>query len=441
MTVIRKKFFANVLPAMLAFAFTGIYAIVDGWFVGQNIGDSGLAGINIAYPISALIQAMASGIGMSGAIHIGISMGENDKEKEKSYLGNTLLMLLAVCVLLTVGLWLTYPAILKAFGAEGELMDMAQRYIRVIILGGVFQMFSTGLVPIIRNYEGAFYAMASMMAGFVTNVVLDWLFVSEWNLGMEGAAVATIMGQAVTMVPCVAFLFWKKLAVRYADYRPEFSIIREIFVVGISPFGLTLSPNIIIIILNKGAMVYGGVAATACYAVISYVVCVAQLLLQGVGDGAQPLISFYEGLKKRKELKQIRWMTYLFSVFLAVFCVIWMQLCRNLFPEFFGVSKAVGLEVAKVLPIFLAGLIFFAYTRVTTAYFYAVKKNKYAYILIYGEPVLMTLLILFVLGPGLGLYGVWYSVPITQIAMAAVSFGLVKLEKREHRDTWFLEET
>lgn len=429
----------NVLPAMLAFAFTGIYAIVDGWFVGQNIGDNGLAAINIAYPISALIQAMASGIGMSGAIHIGISMGENEKEKEKRYLGNTLMLLVATCILLTAILLLTYPIILRAFGAKGELMEMAKIYIRIIIIGGVFQMFSTGLVPIIRNYEGAMYAMSSMMAGFVTNVVLDWLFVSVWKWGMSGAAIATIAGQAVTMIPCIFFLVWKKLLIGYADYTPKSTVLKEIFLVGISPFGLTLSPNLIIVILNKGAMVYGGVAATACYAVISYVVCVAQLLLQGVGDGAQPLISFYEGLKKRRELKQIRFMTYAFSIVLAVFCIAWMYLCRNVFPVFFGVSASVGAEVGVVLPIFLVGLLFFAYTRVTTAYFYAIKKNKYAYLLIYGEPVLMTLLILCILGPVFGLYGVWYSVPVTQSIMAVISFVLIQIEKREHENTWFLD--
>lgn len=429
----------NVLPAMLAFAFTGIYAIVDGWFVGQNIGDNGLAAINIAYPISALIQAMASGIGMSGAIHIGISMGEGEKEKEKRYLGNTLMLLVVTCILMTAILILTYPIILRAFGAKGELMEMAKIYIRIIIIGGVFQIFSTGLVPIIRNYEGAVYAMSSMMAGFVTNVVLDWLFVSVWKWGMSGAAIATIVGQAVTMIPCIFFLVWKKLLIGYADYTPKSTVLKEIFLVGISPFGLTLSPNLIIVILNKGAIVYGGVAATACYAVISYVVCVAQLLLQGVGDGAQPLISFYEGLKKRKELKQIRFMTYAFSIVLAVFCIAWMYLCRNVFPIFFGVSASVGDEVGVVLPIFLAGLLFFAYTRVTTAYFYAIKKNKYAYLLIYGEPILMTLLILCILGPVFGLYGVWYSVPVTQSIMAVISFVLIQIEKREHENTWFLD--
>ena len=349
------------------------------------------------------------------------------------------MLLVVTCILLTAILILTYPIILRAFGAKGELMEMAKIYIRIIIIGGVFQIFSTGLVPIIRNYEGAMYAMGSMMAGFVTNVVLDWLFVSVWKWGMSGAAIATIVGQAVTMIPCIFFLVWKKLLIGYADYRPKSTVLKEIFLVGISPFGLTLSPNLIIVILNKGTMVYGGVAATACYAVISYVVCVAQLLLQGVGDGAQPLISFYEGLKERKELKQIRFMTYAFSIVLAVFCIAWMYLCRNVFPIFFGVSASVGDEVGVVLPIFLAGLLFFAYTRVTTAYFYAIKKNKYAYLLIYGEPILMTLLILCILGPVFGLYGVWYSVPVTQSIMAVISFVLIQIEKREHENTWFLD--
>lgn len=428
--MIKKKFFMNVLPAMLAFAFTGIYSIVDGWFVGQNIGDNGLAAINVAYPIIALILAVASGIGMSGAIHIGISKGAGEKEKEQRFLGNTVLLLVLSSVILTVGLGMTYPWILRMFGAEGELMELAVIYIKFILAGTFFQVMGSGLIPIIRNYDGAVLAMGAMITGFVVNVFLDWVLVSKMQLGMTGAAAATMVGQAVTMIPCVIFLFWKKLLIGYAKYTLKAGIIRDILEVGISPFGLTLSPNIVIIILNKGAVFYGGAAAVACYAVISYVIYVAQSLLQGIGDGAQPMISFYVGLERGGEIRLIRRMTYLFSFILAAMCMVWMYLGRNVFPGFFGMSEEVGVQAAEALPIFLVGLLFFAYTRATTAYFYAVKKNKYAYILIYGEPVVMAVLLVVILGPMLGVNGVWWTVPVTQMIMAGVGVVLAGIERK-----------
>lgn len=420
----------NVLPAMLAFAFTGLYSIVDGWFVGQNIGDNGLAAINVAYPITALILAVASGIGMSGAIHIGISKGAGEKEREQRFLGNTILLLALSAILLTAVLGMTYPWILRMFGAKGELMELAVIYIRFIIAGAVFQVMGSGLIPVIRNYDGAVPAMGAMITGFVINVFLDWVLVSRMHLGMTGAAAATLVGQAVTMIPCLAFLIWKKLVAGYAKYTPKAEIIRDILEVGISPFGLTLSPNVVIVILNKGAMFYGGAAATACYAVISYVVYVAQSVTQGIGDGARPMISFYAGLGKEEDIRGIRKMTYLFSFVLAAVCMVWMYLARNVFPGFFGMSEEVGVQAAQAAPVFLAGLLFFAYTRATTAYFYAVKKNKYAYVLIYGEPIVLAALVALVFGPAMGTMGVWTAVPVTQMLMSIAGIVLVRLERR-----------
>lgn len=180
---------------MVAFAFTGVYSIVDGFFVGRNVGDAGLAAINVAYPLVSLIQAAGTGIGMAGAIQIAINKGKGDEEAEKQYLGNAFVLLLAAGVLLTVSLLFAYPAILRLFGASGDIYTYAAGYIRIIAAGAAIQVFSTGMVPVIRNYDGAVMAMAAMVAGFVTNIVFDWLFVSVFGYGVEGAAVATLMGR------------------------------------------------------------------------------------------------------------------------------------------------------------------------------------------------------------------------------------------------------
>lgn len=421
-----KRFFANVLPSMLAFAFSGVYAIVDGWFVGQKVGDAGLAAINIAYPLTALIQAAATGLGMGGGIWISTAMGKQEKEIPRRYQGNTMLLLLCACVLLTTGLLLTYKPILILFGAQGEILAYASGYIRIIILGASFQLIGTGLIPIIRNYDGALAAMLSMIGGFVTNVILDWLFVSVYEQGVEGAAWATIIGQAVTMAGALFFMIKEKKLFGYAVWKPEGELIKNILKVSISPFGLTLSPNLVIIIMNKGAVVYGGELAVACYAVVSYVVCVIQLLLQGIGDGAQPLISQFEGYGKKAEVLKIRNMTYGFSLAAAAVCMVVMYGLRRQAAVFFGVSPEVVEEVAQTMPVFCGGFLFLAFLRVTTSYFYAVRRNVSAYILIYGEILLIGLLGGFVLPAFLGIMGVWSAVPVTQGILTLAAVFLLK---------------
>lgn len=228
-----KKFWRFVFPSMLAFAFSGLYAIVDGFFVGRSTGDIGLAAINIAYPLTALIQAVGTGIGMGGAIPLAVARGGDDTRKERTLLGNTLLLLLIACLLVLGGLLLCYRPLLGLLGARGEVLEAAADYIRIIILGSVFQILATGFTPMLRNYEASLLAMLAMVGGFVTNIVLDAWFVAGLQLGVSGAALATIIGQAVTALPCILFLLRKMRFLDRRDFLPQGALVRQILTTGL----------------------------------------------------------------------------------------------------------------------------------------------------------------------------------------------------------------
>ena len=212
--MLHKEFFRYVIPSMIAFAFSGVYSIVDGWFIGNNIGEAGLAAINIAYPITALIQATGTGIGMGGAILISISRGKREPEAQREYLGITMGLLIGVGIVELIAMYAFYPNILHFFGASGEIMDLGSEYIRWIIYGTMFQIIGTGLVPIVRNYNGAVIAMISMVLGFAANVLLDWLFIAILGYGMFGAAAATVCGQGLAIVPSLGIPPQRKKVVR-----------------------------------------------------------------------------------------------------------------------------------------------------------------------------------------------------------------------------------
>ena len=274
------------------------------------------------------------------------------------------------------------------------------------------------MMPIIRNYDGAVTAMAAMVAGFVTNIIFDWLFVSVLDYGVEGAAVATLMGQAVTVVPAVAYLTRKVGLFHYAYFPLRRNVVRYLLAIAASPFGLTLSPNIVIMIINKGSIVYGGDTAVSCYAVVSYVICVVQLLVQGVGDGAQPLIGRYYGSREYEGVRKVRAMAYMMAAGVTILCIGAIIMTRGSLAGIFGVSSQVQEMYETVILYFAAGLVFAAFLRVTTSYFYAVEQNLSAYILIYGEPSLLAVLIALVLPGLLGLSGVWIAEPVTQASLA-----------------------
>ena len=208
------------------------------------------------------------------------------------------------------------------------------------------------------------------------------------------------------------------------------SLCKSIFKVGLAPFRLTLTPNISLVIINRFSASYGGEKAIATYACISYIICIIYLVLQGVGDGSQPLMSQYYGEKKTAELNEVKRMAYIFAIILAFIGCAIMYLGRWHIGTLFGSSDAVNIETAKIIPIFLISVPFVAITRISTAGFYATEKAVLSYILTFIEPVLMLVLML-ILPPLLGgQIMIWWSTVFARIISALLALLLTKSNKK-----------
>lgn len=409
----NKKFFSYVIPSVLAFALSGVYTIVDGFFVGQSLGDTGIAAITIGYPVSALIGAIGTGIGLSGAIRFTILNAQGEDTKRQECFSGTALLMLLTSIVLTGLLFFPAEPIMRLLGARGEILKLSAEYARVIALGAVFQLLATGFVPFIRNMGGASFAMTAMILGFATNIFLDYEFVWVLSWGMEGAALATIIGQAVTMVAAIAYFIVKRVRARLPAFKKLADLWKNVLRVAVSPFGLTFSPIVTMLLMNRFLLLYGDECAVAVYGCIGYIISIIYLLLQGVGDGSQPLISNYYGEKDADAVKKMLGLAYKTAAVVTVICMVGVFLARSHVGVLFGASVDANAGVVRYLPYFLAPLLFLAYVRITTSYFYATEKTILSYILVYAEPV-CTLLMLLILPPMLELTGVWLAVPTAQ---------------------------
>lgn len=418
-----KTFYSYVIPSVLAFALSGIYTIVDGFFVGRSVGDIGLSTINIAYPVVSLLQALGTGIGMGGAVMYTLNHSSGKQDEAKKYLRCTTLLLLAVSVVLTALLFFTMTPVLRLLGATGEMVTLGVEYLEYIALGTIFQIFATGVVPIIRNNNGAKFAMGTMIAGFLCNIVLDYLFVWVYEWSVAGAALATIIGQALTAVGGFLYLAQHKIPVWGLGVKGIGKCVRDIFKIGIAPFGISLTPLISHLFMNRFSVQYGGEMAVASYACIGYVFAIVCLLVQGVGDGSQPLVSQYYGQKDTRAVLQVRKLAYGTAAVLAALCIVGLYAVRGLIGPLFGASVATTESVAAAMPIFLSGYLFLAFSRVTTAAFYATERVGCSYTLVYIEPVFQVLLLL-LLPRFWEQTGVWWSMPLAQILTAAVAVVL-----------------
>ncbi len=423
-----RKYLKFVIPSVLSMALAGVYSIVDGFFVGHSVGDLGLSTINIAYPVEAFVQALGTGIGMGGAVHYMIFHASKNEKQARSHVECMSWMLLLTSVLSTVLLTIFMRPLLSLLGARGDMIPMGESYLRVIVFGSVLQIFGTGLVPMIRNYGGAGFAMGAMLSGFGTNIFLDYLMVWVLDWGVFGAGLATILGEGVTAAAGFYYLIKHRSPLFGIPECRVLPAVGRILTTGIAPFGLTFSPILSLIIMNRISMLYGGESAVAVYACVAYATAIVYLVLQGVGDGSQPLISKAFGSGDGKTMRRLKEKAYTTAGILAALCILAFLLIRNDIGYMFGSSAAVNRMASAVTPIFCIGFLFVAIVRVTSAVFYATSENIKSYLLVYAEPVFLLILALFL--PRLaGLSGVWWSYCGAQVFSGAVSVLLVILER------------
>lgn len=424
-----REYLKYIVPTMLTFTLASVYSIVDGVFVGHAVGDAGLAGINVAFPLVALVMAVGTGIGMGGGVISSIARGAGDDAKSRRAVGTTFLMLIIAAVPIMAALIVFAEPILAALGGRGETLDQAVSYISVIAWGVPFQIFVTGCTPLIRNQGKVAYAMAVQVFAGLMNVALDFAFVILMGWGTAGAAAATVASQIAAFVLVAAFFLLKRNRIAMADLRIDKAIAAHVLKLGMAPFGLTLLPEATVVAINVNAVAYGGETAVAAYAVISYTACVIQMLIQGVGDGSQPLISKHYGQGDVDGVRRFRNTNYLIAVSIGVLGLAAMFVFREQIPLLFGASGEAASLIAWALPIFSVAYVFYGFTHASTSYFYAVDDARASSIIVYGEAVLVVLVV-FGMARIAGLDGIWVSVTIVQMVLACVAGALLR---RRHR--------
>lgn len=425
---IEKQFLKFVLPSMLTMLLSGLYTIVDGIFVGFSVGDVGLAGMGIVWPVTALLMALGMGIGVGGSVVMSTFRGAGEDKKANQARANTFILLIAVSAVITVLLVLLNPTILRALGAEGEVYDAAIAYIHVIAVGGSMQILASGLIPIIRNSHRTVQAMLIMCVGLVANITLDALLTIVIPWGLRGAALATILGQSLTVMLSVICLWrQKEHKIRRTDFVPNKQIMVRTVKIGISPFGLSLMPPLITVFNNWQCLAYGGTLAVSAYAVINYFTSSVLLLLEGIGEGMQPLISFCNGAGDFKTMVKIRNKGLLAILVFSVAFLFFTIPARTLIPQLFSTSPETTAIIGSALPILCIAFPMMGLGKLFTSYFYACGETIFSTLLVYCDPVILTPICLFILPRIWDLKGIWMALPSAQaLVMILLTILLVK---------------
>lgn len=419
-----REFLKYVIPSMLTYALMGAYSIVDGLFVGNAVGDAGLAGINIAYPLYTFILAVGTGIGVGGSVIMSIRFGELDDRGAYRASGTAIVMLL-LSSLVVLALLRVFAVPLNQFlGGNGESLRYAVDYTEVLALGAPFQVMAAGMLPIVRNRGHVKYAMAVSMISGVLNACLDYVFVFMLQGGTAGAATATVCAQCFSFVCCIAFLARPSQRMLASRLIPDIEDVLHIVKLGVAPLGLALLPTVTIAVININAMVYGGEQAVAAYGVVTYVTYIIQALIQSVGDGAQPLISRYLGAGEMSAVRYLRRLNYIFGITLGFIGIVVMACGGRLISSWFGISGEATEIGAYALKVFAVAYLFYGFTHASTTFFYAIDSARYSNSLVCIEAALI---VPSVIGFSwvFGIDGVWWSVVFVQVVICMIAAVLV----------------
>lgn len=317
---IPKLILSLAAPAVVGQVINALYNVVDRMFIGRmpETGTLALSGIGVGFPMIMVISAFAALIGFGGAPLASIHMGEGNPKKAEEMMGNCFVMLLIVSVVLTLSILIFKTQLLTLFGASSDTLPFADDYMGIYLFGTVMVLLSLGLNQFIAAQGFAKTAMITICAGAAVNTILDPVFIFGMNMGVKGAALATVISQTISAIWVLWFLTSKRthlrLRIKYMRINPK--IVISVLTLGLSPFIMQSTESLIQIVFNTSLAKYGGDLYVAAMGIMSSLMQIFTLLLQSFAQGAQPIIGFNFGSGDFKRVKS----TIIYcSIFCAVF--------------------------------------------------------------------------------------------------------------------------
>lgn len=393
--------FKLALPTITAQLVNVLYNIVDRMYIGHipENGASALTGLGVCFPVIVIVTAMASLAAAGGAPRAAIMMGQGKGCEAEKILGNCTAGLIIIGLASTLLLLLAGKPLLMLFGASENTLEYAWDYLWIYALGTIFVMISLGLNTFITAQGFTKISMMSVIIGAVCNVILDPVFIFAMNMGIRGAAVATVISQAVSALWVLRFLTGKKtmLRIRKELLRIDKKIYLPCLLLGLSPFVMQATEGIITICFNSSLLKYGGDIAVGAMTILSSVMQFTLLPVQGLTQGAQPIMSFNYGAgnteRVKKAFKILLAICLAYSAVISFTAIVFPQLFTNIFTS----NAALSLYAQKALRIYMIGMVIFGIQIACQQTFVALGNAKSSLFLAVFRKILVLIPLIYIM--------------------------------------------
>ncbi|OUQ76596.1 MATE family efflux transporter [Flavonifractor sp. An100] len=424
------------VPAVAAQLINVLYNIVDRIYIGHIpvVGKTALTGVGVTFPILMLISAFAAFSGMGGAPLASIRLGAGDREGAERILGNSTAMLIGTSVVLTVVFSIFKRPILMAFGASEDTIGYALDYISIYLLGTVFVQFALGLNTFISAQGKALIAMLSVLIGAVLNIVLDPVFIFVFDLGVQGAAIATVLSQAVSACWVVVFLCSRRsgLRIKPSNLRLDARVVGKIAALGVAPFIMQSTESLVTVVLNTGMQTYGGDLYVGSITILQSVMQMVVMPVQGIAQGVQPIMSYNFGAKNYRRVRETFRKLIAATMTVTVLAFLLVILAPEAMARLFNNDPELVALVGRVMPIFFAGIWAFGAQMACQVSFMALGQAKTSLFLALLRKVILLVPLAIVLPWATGsVMGIYVAEPIADCLASATTLTLFLFQRKK----------
>lgn len=410
-----KEFFKYAIPSALAMFVSSLYTIIDGIFVGQGVGDSALAAVNIVMPFTIMLFGIATMFAVGGGDLVSKNIGSNNKNNAIKIFRQVFKFLLILSIAISLISIVFSKEIVKILGATDNLLQLSSTYLKYYSLFCIPNLIGIALNSFVRNDGRPKLAMVSTLSGAVTNIVLDYVFIFPLGLGIKGAAIATGLGQIVTIAILIPHFINGKGILKFGNVRLEKEIIKEFINIGFPSFFAEVSFSIIIFFMNLALVNYGGEIYLSSFAIINYITTNIYMVLLGLSLGVQPLLSYNYGAKKSTKMLKYYSITMktalIINIVFIIVCFVFGKSIISIFTSDPIISDLayVGLNLINI------AFIMVGFNLTSTVYYQAISIPKISNIFCICRSILLLPISLFILSKLLGVNGIWISLFFSEL--------------------------
>lgn len=424
------------LPAIIAMTASSLYNMVDSIFIGQGVGPMAISGLALTFPFMNLAVAFGAGVGVGASSCISVKLGQKDYKTAQQVLGNTVTLNLIIGIAFSIVSLLFLDPILYFFGASEQTLPYARDYMVIILLGNVFSHMYFGMNGVLRAAGKPRQAMYATIFTVVLNTILDPIFIYPMNLGIQGAAYATILSQVLALVWQMRIFSNKNelLHLRRGIYRLKKSIVENILAIGLSPFSMNVCACIVVIFINKGLLQYSGDLAVGAYGIANKVCFIFVMVNMGLNQGMQPIAGYNYGAMKFDRLMQV--------LKLAVIAGTCITTCGFLVAEFipgpcarlFTTDPELIRLSVNGMRIMMAAFVLVGSQMVITNFFQSIGMAKISMFLSLSRQMIFLLPMLLLLPLFLGVDGIWWAMPISDTIAEIVAVVMMMTYMRKFKE-------